>query len=350
LKGIYGRVIWIILIVVVATTVGIALTIYSTTPQASRAITAASLPNAGPSKVASLGRIEPKDGILRVSARSLSGQPSIVSAIQVKEGDRVKAGQILAYLDSRRQLEAAVRDLDANVAVARNRLAQASTGAKQGDVAAQQAEIARLEGEVAYATNEFNRIQSLYEKGAATVVDRDHSRATLQSTTQMLNQARSRLTSLAEVRDVDVKLAEAGVQSALATAERARVELQASEVHAAIAGQVLKIYAHPGEEVGPQGILELARTDEMYVIAEVFESDVNRVEIGQAATITGEALKEPLHGKVDSIGLLVAKNNVLKTDPASLTDARVVEVKIRLDDSARAARLIYAKVTVVIGN
>ena len=43
-------------------------------------------------------------------------------------------------------------------------------------------------------------------------------------------------------------------------------------------------------------------------------------------------------------------NNLLNTDPASLTDARVVEVKIRLDDSAKASRLIHGKVTVVIGN
>jgi HlyD family secretion protein len=98
------------------------------------------------------------------------------------------------------------------------------------------------------------------------------------------------------------------------------------------------------------GLLELGKTDRMYVIAEVFESDITRVHIGDKATITGEALTEPLHGEVESIGMQVAKNNVLQTDPTSLTDARVIEVKVRLDDSSAASRLIHAKVTVVIGN
>ena len=92
----------------------------------------------------------------------------------------------------------------------------------------------------------------------------------------------------------------------------------------------------------------MGRTDQMYVIAEVVESDVSRVRVGQRATISGEALCAPLHGQVAFIGMQVARDNIAQTDPVSLQDSRVVEVKIRLDESQEAARLIHGQVTAVI--
>jgi HlyD family secretion protein len=100
--------------------------------------------------------------------------------------------------------------------------------------------------------------------------------------------------------------------------------------------------------VKPAGILELAEIDRMYVVAEVAERDVGRVRRGQKATITGEALREPLRGAVERLGAKVAKNDVLNVDPTAPSDARVVETWIRLDDSAKAAGLIHDEVTVRI--
>lgn len=50
-----------------------------------------------------LGRISPDGDVIRLSARSISGQPSLVSELLVKQGDLVKRGQVLAVLDSRTQ-------------------------------------------------------------------------------------------------------------------------------------------------------------------------------------------------------------------------------------------------------
>ena len=62
----------------------------------------------------------------------------------------------------------------------------------------------------------------------------------------------------------------------------------------------------------------------------------------------GDSLIEKISGHVTEIGMKVGKNDVLKTDPAAYADARVVEVKIRLDDSRAAASLIHAQVNVRI--
>ena len=349
LTGRNKKILWWIFLLAAASAAACAWFLTSASREASRAATVApaTVPQP-PRRISSLGRIEPFDGIVRVSARSLSGQPSIVSELRVKEGDWVKAGQILAVLDSRPQLEAVVHDLDARVAVAQQRLAVAKAGGKKADTTAGQAEIARLEAVLANARQEADRYEDLYRKGSATVTERDQRRVLVDTTVQAINVAKARVAGVDEIREADVNLAEAEVRSAQASVARAGVEVEVSVVRAPSAGRVLKVNARKGEEVGPKGIVELGRTDRMCVIAEVFESDVNRVQVGQAATITGEALKAPLHGKVEFIGMQVAKDNLAQTDPVSLSDARVVEVKIRLNESEEASRLIHGQVTALI--
>jgi len=164
----------------------------------------------------------------------------------------------------------------------------------------------------------------------------------------MLEEARKRLISIGEVRQADGDLASAEVEAARAEARRARTEFELTEIHSPVSGTVLEIHAWPGEEIGPQGILELAKTDQMYVIAEVMESDIQRVKVGQEADITGDALPAPIKGTVEQIRPRVARSSMLNLDPASFSDTRILEVEIRLNESKAAADLIDAQVTVLI--
>jgi HlyD family secretion protein len=86
----------------------------------------------------------------------------------------------------------------------------------------------------------------------------------------------------------------------------------------------------------------------MYAVAEVYETDVARVKLGQTATVRSPSLPRPLRGEVDRSGLKIGKLDALGTDPAARTDARVVEVEIRLapDDVALAAPLTHLQVEI----
>ena len=119
-------------------------------------------------------------------------------------------------------------------------------------------------------------------------------------------------------------------------------------IRAPLRGQVLKIYTRPGEQIGPEGILELGETDEMTVVAEVYETDVDRLAEGQAAVISSPALAEPVKGKVIKIGYRVGKMDVLSSDPVADTDARVVEAVILMDDPETLRRLTNLQVDVEI--
>ena len=66
------------------------------------------------------------------------------------------------------------------------------------------------------------------------------------------------------------------------------------------------------------------------MVAEVYESEINQVKIGQKAIIKSDnnSFTGTLEGTVNKIGLQIGKKDVLDTDPAADVDVRVIEVDI----------------------
>jgi HlyD family secretion protein len=201
----------------------------------------------------------------------------------VDDGDRVEKGQLIATLDTLRELEARV--------------------------ASQKAEFANVQ-------REHQRHRELHSGNAISDSVRDEW-------------------------ETRVRVSEAKLHEARAALARARVL-------SPIDGRVIVVHARESERVGEEGIVELGKVDHMFAIAEVYETDVARVRVGQRAVVTSPALPAPLTGTVDWIQLKVAKQDSLGTDPAARKDARVVEVEIRLDDSAAAAAFTNLEVEVEI--
>jgi HlyD family secretion protein len=143
----------------------------------------------------------------------------------------------------------------------------------------------------------------------------------------------------------NLQLTVKAAQAALAAAD-AMVEL--STVLAPQKGQVLYVHTRPGERVGVEGLVELGRTDKMYAVAEVYETDIIYVKAGQKASIISPALPGPVSGTVENIGLKVGRMDVLGMDPVAEADARVIEVGILLDDPEMVGHLTNLQVEVEI--
>jgi HlyD family secretion protein len=236
----------------------------------------------------------------------------VVGRLAVAEGDRIQVGQVLAFTDTYASREATKAGL-------------------RPRIQAQKASIAGLEAQLENARIEDRRSVTLSRQGILADTDRDAARTKRQVAEANLEEARAQLRA---------------VQADLVTAE-AQVEL--ATVRSPRNGVVLKIHAHAAERVGPEGILELGTTDQMYAIAEVYETDVTRVRPGQRARIHSPALPQDLTGTVERLGLKVGRLTNLGTDPTLKSDARVVDVEIRLDDSVAAAALTNLEVDVLIG-
>ncbi|MBD2666029.1 ABC exporter membrane fusion protein [Richelia sinica] len=325
-------------------------------------------PSPSVNAVAALGRLEPQGEVIRLSAaNSLAGVR--VAKLLVKKGDRVRQNQVIAVLDNYAANLAALEKAKRQVQVAEANLKQVEAGAKAGDIYAQKATIARLEAELRgevvtqkatisrleaelnNADTENQRYQQLYKQGAIAASDADTKRLRYDTVQQQLNEAKAtlnrtietlqkqlveaqaRLNSLAEIRPTDVQAVKAEVDSAKASVKQAQAELDLSSIRSPIDGQVLKIHAWPGEVIGSDGIAELGRTQQMYVVAEVYETDIKKVRLGQSVIITGDALNGKLTGKVTDIGLQVGKQNIFNTNPGADTDNKIVDVRIRIDET-----------------
>jgi HlyD family secretion protein len=356
-------------------------------------ITPAPVPT--PTAVSALGQIEPKGEVIQLSVSS-GAESSKVEQLLVQRGDRVKQGQVVAILDSYNHASAATKKAQTDVRIAQANLERVQAGAKQGDInaqkssinrleaelkgqiAAQEAAIARLEAELANANVEYNRYQQLFDDGAISAQERDTRRLrvdtveqqlaeteetlnrTIETTNVQRNEAQAKLESIAEVRSVDVQVAQAELaQAELAQAELAQAEAEVQQAQETLAltqvrsptdGQVLKVNVRPGEVVGDQGIVAIGQTEQMYVVAEVYETDVDQVRVGQKALITGSAFDEELEGKVAQVGLEVEQQDVFESDPLVNTDNKVVEVRIRLSpkSSKRVTALSNLQVQVVV--
>ncbi|MBD0262185.1 MAG: ABC exporter membrane fusion protein [Tolypothrix sp. Co-bin9] len=371
--------------------------------------------------VTAMGRLEPKGEVAKLSAAT-ANEGNRVDKLLVKEGASVKAGQIIAIMDSRSRLQASLVEAQKQVQVASSRLAQVKAGAKQGEIGARQATVSRLQVELEgnrktlqatinrlqaelqgqqqslqatvarvaaekrNAQADVQRYETLYKQGAissqevdkrrlsaetanqqliesqatqtrtiATLrkqlveakANRDKTIATLQ---QQLVEAKATLNQTAEVRPTDVATSQAEIESAQASVEKIKAQLEQAYIRAPKAGQILKINTRAGETVGNEGIVDLGQTDQMYAVAEVYQSDINKVRSGQRVRVTGDSLSGELQGTVDWVGMQVQRQNVINTDPSENIDAKVVEVHVQLNEasSQKAANLTNLQVKVVI--
>ncbi|MEE3719438.1 ABC exporter membrane fusion protein [Tumidithrix elongata RA019] len=321
--------------------------------------------------VSALGRLEPDGEVIQVFApTSLDG--ARVESLKVTHGQQIRKGEAIAFLDTYARREATFREAQEQVAVALSRLRQVEAGAKSGQIraqarvvdrlqielqtesATQEAAIARLEAELRNAELEGQRYQYLQTEGAVSASLRDSKRLTADTAQQRLQEAQAELSrirrsrqqqvaeaqatldQIAEVRPVDVDVAKAQVAQAEAGLARAKAELDLAIVRSPQDGQVLKIHTRAGELVGSKGVISLGQTRRMVAVAEVYELDISRIRIGQSAIVTSKnnAFPDLLRGKVVEVGLEINKKDVLNTDPAAQFDARVVEVKVLLDEAS----------------
>ncbi len=355
--------------------------------QATKSI--ASQPSVAPSPqvstVTALGRLEPQGEVIKLSAPAASNG-NRVEQLLVKEGDRVRIGQVIAILDSRDRLQAAYKQAQEDVRVAQSKLAITQAGAKQGEISAQRAEIERLEAqrqgdieaqaatvarltaELQNAEIEFNRYQALAQEGAISASNLDSKRlafataqrnlqeaeavlARIQSTSPaQLSQARANLERIAEVRPVDVAAGQAEVDRAIAAMKQAKANLDQAYVRSPIAGEILEIHTHVGEVVSNNGIVDIGKTQWMYAIAQVYQSDIQRVQPGQRVRVSSDSIPGELLGTVERIDSQVKRQTLVNTDPSTNVDGRVVEVHVALDaeSSQRAAKFTNLQVTAEI--
>ena len=280
-----------------------------------------------PLAVTALGRVVPGRSVVSVAA----APGSRLQRLLVKERDRVEASTILAYLDTYDLRQAELAAARTTLAETQARLASGLVYANaQITLSENVAQLARTA--LDHGRKEFKRAESLHNAQVLSGFSFDDQAFLVRSRELELGKANAALEAAkAELQRVRSTV---GVESAQARVTTAEAMLELSIIRAPIAGEVLRIATYPGENVGTRPILQLGDTSDMHVIAEVHEMDIRRVKLNQRATVTSSAFERPLTGTVVELGALIYKNDMLDLDPRANTDSRVVEVRIKLDDSS----------------
>ena len=256
-----------------------------------------------PEAVAALGSLRPAGEVRGLAAPTagLAGSPR-VSSLLVNEGDAVQKGQVLAVFDSRPQIEADLELLDERIRT--------------------------VDTEIPLRRREVARYSWAADQGAAEMV--------------LFEQKQDKLTLL--VRKRAELIAERRILEA---------DLNDTELRSPIDGMVLKLRARVGERPGSDGVIDVGASQSMEALIEVYESDINRINVGEPVRLISEngGFEGELTGTVERISPQVRQRQVLSTDPTGDADARIVEVLVRLDagSSQRVSRLSGLKVIARFG-
>ena len=299
--------------------------------------------------VVALGRIIPRGDVISVATPSGAGDAR-VAELRVAVGDEVAAGDMLAILDNLPQLENATRSAQATVGVREATLAQtrASNTASRAEA---QASLERAEATATAAQSELMRMTELFERGVTTRALFDQTIATATQAARDVERARATLSRFAtgsEIVQADIAVAQANLEAARAGLASAQQDLNRAYVRAPERGKVLDINVRTGERPGTEGIIDLGDTSQMTVEAEVYQTMIGRVTIGDPATVSADALGQDLTGVVSAIGLEIGRQSITSNDPAANTDARVVDVIVTLDAASSPLAAAFTNLEAVV--
>jgi len=301
-------------------------------PPAATAQTATPVRDMG---VGALGRIEPASRIRRLNQPG-GMNVSRLSVLHVEEGQEVTEGQLLAEFADLPQKEASVAQARGNLDEQRAALARTREAGRPSERTAMRARIEALSAQVELARREAARAGRLVPSGAGAESVAERTRFTLERLQAERAQAEAEFETLATPRAQDVALAEARVAIAEATLRQSEADAELSRVRAPLTGTILRIFARPGDQVGGDGLLEMADLTRMDVVADVFETDVARLRVGAAADIILPGDGGRLPATLREIGWQVRRSTQAGTDPVAAVDSRTVEVRLTLPDDAAA--------------
>jgi HlyD family secretion protein len=333
--------------------------------------------------VSANGTVQPESSV-NVSPKT-SG---VLKRLLVKEGDFVKPGQIVAYMDnsnlqgqllqSRGNLAAAQANLNKVIAGNRSQdIAQAQSqvdeanaslqkliaGNRSQDIAGAQANLNKVQATYRQAAEDLRRSQKLQASGAISQQalslarsTHDSAQAQVEQAQQALNllKAGSRPEDIAQAKSIlnqrkealnllkagsrpeDIAEARAKVMAAQGAVAIEQRNIDDTVIRAPFSGIIARKYADPGAFVTPttagsavtsatsSSILALASTNE--IVAQVAEASISQIRVGQVAVIKVDAYAgKTFDGKVTQ----VATQSLVQQNVTSF------EVKVAVADSQR---------------
>lgn len=215
-----------------------------------------------------------------------------LAQVHVEEGQMVKAGQLLATIDSP-EARAKKAQVSAVVDAAEAQASKAEAGARATEIAAAEAQWRRAAAAADLARVTFERVNRLADEGVVPGQKRDEARTNMIAADQAARAARAQYDTAREgARREDRRAAEAQANQARGAADEVAVALAETAVLAPAEGEVGRRLAQPGEIVGAGfPIMFVTETQSPWVTLTLREDQLNGIARGREVTGTIPALK-----------------------------------------------------------
>lgn len=267
-------------------------------------------------------------------------QPGRIGEIKVDQGDRVRAGQLLARMDAS-NLGGALQSAEGNLAAAEANLRKLEAGNRPEEIRQARENLRDAEAQMIAIRSAYRSNQQLFEAGAIGRVTFDASRSQYLATQERIRALQAQLDLIkAGFRQEDIAAARARVSAARGELRTIRTQIADTFIRAPFAGVITQKYADVGAFVTPttsasatssatsSSIFALA--GDLEGIANVSESDIGSIHQGQAVELRVDAFpSRTFHGRVR----LIAPESVVVQNVTSF------QVRIRLVDPDRSKLL-----------
>jgi membrane fusion protein (multidrug efflux system) len=273
-----------------------------------------------------------------VESDNVSVSPKIMGRIKqvyVQEGDSVKAGQLVAELDS---TDLYAQKLQAIAAKAQTEAAKIQAEAKlsfdEENIKVQQVSLSR-------AQEDFNRAKSQFAGDVITKEQFDHAKKTLETAQAQFDASKSQL----QVSRSIINSSQKAVESSTAQINVIKTQINNTKLYAPINGLIAKRWLLAGDIVQTgQSIYTINNNSKFWIIVYLEETKVGRLHIGQNAKFSIDAFQDIIFtGKIFSISTSTAGQfSLIPASNASGNFTKVtqrVPIKISIDGTQNGGAL-----------
>jgi HlyD family secretion protein len=257
-----------------------------------------------------------------------------ISELKIKEGDRVKAGQIIARI-SRPDLEAQLLRDEAALVKATVQLTDLEKGSRNQEVQEAAANLAATQAVFDKAKADLARLQSLYRDGAisAQQLDAAQSSYDVARNSLLANQSRQSLVEEGNRPDT-IEAQRLEVKRSQAIVDASRALLDDTVVTSPLDGVVLTKNYESGEYVNPgSAIATIGEMEDCWVKIYISSTQLGLIQLGQPVEVRVDAFPDkPFSGTIKEISQnaeFTPRQSITQRERANL----VFMVKVKIDNS-----------------
>lgn len=281
------------------------------------------------------GYIEAPTGTAVVAGDPAGGV--LLVELRVKEGQKVKKDELVGVLSNYHRSDTALRLAEADLTKLKLTHDSVLKGVRVDEIDLQEAKLKSMieQAKLANLRRARSRMPRDQKEMEAALAEQD-----LERQKAKLELLKTTLVNDLQQYKIDLTNAEAKIDSARRT--RAL-----SLVRSPLDGVVVQVGTRQGERVGPAGIVKIVNMDALRILADVDELRVGRLLLGGKVDVTFRGDNEVFKGTIERIAPTVKRMQRLEPDGGSSTDARVVQVEIRLDDTSVMPQIVGREARVV---